>query len=70
VFQLLVGFDIFTDFVAVGRRHKNVCQNYIGFNLQEFVDSLLAIADSHDSHAFVGERKVDNFLNGGRIIGK
>ena len=70
VFQLLVCFDVFADLVAVGSRHKDVCQNYIGLQLQELVNSVLAVAESHDSHTFVGERKVDNFLNGGRIVGK
>jgi hypothetical protein len=48
----------------------DVCENYIGFNLQELVNCLLAIADGNDLYTFVSERKVDNFLNGGRIVGK
>jgi hypothetical protein len=48
----------------------NVCEDYIGFNLQEPVDGFLTVADRYDSHTFVRERKVDNFLNGGRIVGK
>ena len=37
---------------------------------QEIVDGVLDVADSHDSHTFVSEREIDNFLNGGRIVGK
>jgi len=48
----------------------DVCEDYIGFKLQELVDCFLAIADGYDPHAFVSERQVDNFLNGGRIVGK
>jgi len=70
MFKLLVCFDIFADFIAIASWHEDVCENYIGFDFQEFVDSFLAIADSHDLHTFVSERKVDNFLNGGRIVGK
>jgi hypothetical protein len=70
VFQLLVCFDVFADLVAVASRHKDVCQNYIGLHLQELINRVLAVAESHDSHTFVSERKVDNFLNGGRIVGK
>ncbi len=70
MFQLLVCFDVFADLIAIRRRHEDVCENYIRGNFQKLIDRLLAVADSHDSHTFVSERKVDNFLNGGRIVGK
>jgi len=70
MFELLVCFDVFANLIAIAGRHEDVCENYIGFNIQELIDGFLAIADSHDSHTFVSERKVDNFLNGGRIVGK
>jgi hypothetical protein len=68
--QLFVCFDISAHFIAIGSGHENVCQNYVGFKLQELVNRVLAIANSHDLHTFVSERKVDNFLNGGRIVGE
>jgi hypothetical protein len=70
MFQLFVCFDISAHFIAVGRGHENVCENYVGFKLQELINRVLAIANRHDSHTFVSERKVDNFLNGGRIVGE
>jgi hypothetical protein len=70
VFQLLVCFYVFADLVAVASRHKDVCQNYIGLHLKELINGLLAIVHNNDSHTFVSERKVDNFLYGGRIVGK
>src|SRR5262245_23965160 len=70
VFQLLVSFDVFANLITIARWHENICENYIRGKVIEPVNCLLAVADSQDMHTFVRERKVDNFLNGGRIVGK
>ena len=70
VFQLLVFFDVLADLIAILSGHENVCEHYIRRNLLEMFNCLLAVTKSHDSHTFVSECKVDNFLNGDRIVGK
>jgi hypothetical protein len=70
VFELLVCFDVLANLIAIWGRHENVCEHDIRGNFQYPIDRLLAVFDSHDLHTFVSKRKVDNFLNGGRIVGK
>jgi hypothetical protein len=69
VFELLMRFDVFTNLITIWRGHENVSQHHIGLHFEEAVDSLPAITDTHDLHTFIGKRKVDDFLNGSRIVG-
>jgi hypothetical protein len=70
VFELLISFDVFANLIAIRRGHENVRQHHVRLNLREAIDSLTAIADTHDLHAFIRKREIDDFLNGSRIVGK
>src|SRR5688572_24499521 len=56
------------DFVAIQAWHKDIREHYVGDNLLQLFNGLLAVAHSNDLHPFIGESKINHLLDCGGIV--
>jgi hypothetical protein len=68
--QPLILFDEFAQLVTIDARHENIGKDYIGRELLQLRQSVLAITNRGDFHAFIREGEVYNSLNGNGIVGE
>ena len=70
VFQLVGRLDELANFIAIFLRHDDVAEHDVRLDGANLVDGLLPVPHGVELEILIGERELDNLLNGNAVVGE